>query len=98
MPDWRMQTPSPGDVQASFCATIVDEFTRSGVRHAVVCPGSRSTPLAIALADNRDITLHVRLDERSAAFFAVGIGLHSAMPAVICVSSGTAAAELHAAI
>lgn len=98
MRDWRIQTPCPGDVQASFCATIVDEFTRFGVRHAVVCPGSRSTPLAIALADNRAITLHIRLDERSAAFFAMGIGLHSAMPAVICVSSGTAAAELHAAI
>ena len=45
----------PADVQATFCATLVDEWIRLGVRHAVVAPGSRSTPMALALADRSDL-------------------------------------------
>ena len=86
------------DVQATFCATLVDEWVRAGVVHAVVCPGSRSTPLALALAADPGITVHVRLDERSAGFTALGIAMATGMPVVVCVTSGTAAAELHAAV
>ena len=83
-------------VQATFCATLVDEWVRCGVTDAVICPGSRSTPLALALAARLDA--HVRLDERSAGFYAVGLALATGRPTVICVTSGTAAAELHPAV
>jgi 2-succinyl-5-enolpyruvyl-6-hydroxy-3-cyclohexene-1-carboxylate synthase len=87
-----------GDLQAAFATTLIDEWFRGGVLHAVVCPGSRSTPLAVALADHGGIAVHVRLDERSAAFTALGIGLATGRPAVVLTTSGTAAAELHAAV
>ena len=86
------------DRQAAFAATLVDEWVRAGVRHAVVCPGSRSTPLALAVAAEPRLALHVRLDERSAGFTALGIGMATGRPAVVVVTSGTAAAELHAAV
>ena len=91
-------TAGDGDRQAAFAATLVDEWVRAGVAHAVVCPGSRSTPLALAVADAPGLAVHVRLDERSAAFCALGIGMATGMPAVVVVTSGTAAAELHAAV
>ncbi len=91
-------TAGDGDRQAAFAATLVDEWVRAGVAHAVVCPGSRSTPLALAVAAEPRLGLHVRLDERSAAFTALGIGMATGLPAVVVVTSGTAAAELHAAV
>jgi 2-succinyl-5-enolpyruvyl-6-hydroxy-3-cyclohexene-1-carboxylate synthase len=90
--------PSQPDVQATFCATLVDEWARAGVTDAVVCPGSRSTPLAMALASDGRVAVHVRLDERSAAFFAIGAALATRRAVVICTTSGTAAAELHAGV
>jgi 2-succinyl-5-enolpyruvyl-6-hydroxy-3-cyclohexene-1-carboxylate synthase len=85
-------------VQADFAATLVDEWVRGGVTDAVVCPGSRSAPLALALAGHPGVRVHVRLDERSAGFFALGLALATGRPAVVCTTSGTAAAELHAAV
>ena len=85
-------------VAASFSATLVDEWVRAGLTDAVLAPGSRSTPLAVALARESRIALHVRLDERSAAFFALGIGLATGRPAVLLTTSGTAAVEVHAAV
>lgn len=86
------------DLQAAYAATLADEWARNGVAHAIVSPGSRSAPLALALAAEPRITVHVRLDERSAAFTALGIGLATGRPAVTVTTSGTAAAELHAAV
>ncbi|HWF23373.1 MAG TPA: thiamine pyrophosphate-binding protein, partial [Acidimicrobiales bacterium] len=86
------------DVQAAYAATLVDEWVRAGIAHAVVCPGSRSTPLAFALAAHPGITIHMRLDERSAAFVALGLGLSTGRPAVLLTTSGTAAVELHPAV
>jgi 2-succinyl-5-enolpyruvyl-6-hydroxy-3-cyclohexene-1-carboxylate synthase len=83
-------------VQATFTATLVDEWVHGGVTDAVICPGSRSTPLALALVGR--LRVHVRLDERSAAFYALGLAQASGRPAIICVTSGTAAAEVHPAV
>jgi len=91
-------TLGPHDVAAKFCATLVDEWVRCGVRHAVVAPGSRSTPLALALASREEIHLDVFHDERAAAFAAHGIGLATGIPAILLCSSGTAAAHFHAAV
>jgi 2-succinyl-5-enolpyruvyl-6-hydroxy-3-cyclohexene-1-carboxylate synthase len=84
-------------VAATFCATLVDEWIRLGVRHAVVAPGSRSTPFALALAGRDEVALHVVHDERVAAFVALGLGLDG-VPAVVLCTSGTAAANLHPAV
>jgi len=89
---------SSGDTAATFCATLVDEWARQGVRHAVVAPGSRSTPLAVALAQNDSIEVHVFHDERSASFAALGIGSASGFPAVLLCTSGTAATHFHGAV
>ncbi len=86
------------DTQAAFAATLADEWARGGLRHAVVCPGSRSTPMALALAAHPGVEVHVRLDERSAAFTALGVGMATGRPALVLTTSGTAAVELHAAV
>ncbi len=85
-------------MQATYAATLFDEWCRAGLRDVVICPGSRSTPLALAGADRGELTVHVRLDERSAGFFALGRSLVSERPVAIVVTSGTAAAELHAVV
>jgi len=90
-----------GDRQATVCATFVDEWVRGGISHAVVCPGSRSTPLALALSDRADagdLVLRVVLDERSAAFVALGLGRATGRPAVLLCTSGTAAANFLPAV
>jgi 2-succinyl-5-enolpyruvyl-6-hydroxy-3-cyclohexene-1-carboxylate synthase len=84
--------------QAALCATLVDEWVRHGVGHAVVAPGSRSTPMALALAARSELQLHVVLDERSAAFTALGIGRATGRPAVLLCTSGTATVHFHAAV
>lgn len=85
------------DVQATFCATLVDEWVRRGVGYAVVAPGSRSTPMAVALADRAELAIHIVHDERSAAFVALGVGIDG-VPAVLLCTSGTASANFHPAV
>jgi 2-succinyl-5-enolpyruvyl-6-hydroxy-3-cyclohexene-1-carboxylate synthase len=90
--------PSASEAQATFAATLFDQWARRGLRDVVLSPGSRSTPLALAAAASEELTVHVRLDERSAGFFALGRALAAARPVVVVVTSGTAAAELHACV
>ncbi|MFA5564764.1 MAG: 2-succinyl-5-enolpyruvyl-6-hydroxy-3-cyclohexene-1-carboxylic-acid synthase [Acidimicrobiia bacterium] len=94
----EMQNTVPETVTATFCATLVDEWVRAGLSEAVVAPGSRSTPMALALLANPAINVHVHHDERSAAFTALGYGLATGKPALVLTTSGTATVELHPAV
>jgi 2-succinyl-5-enolpyruvyl-6-hydroxy-3-cyclohexene-1-carboxylate synthase len=104
----------------AFGTVFADELVRCGVREAVLAPGSRSAPLALALFDRAlfdrgspggsacgdpgghppgpPLRLHVRIDERSAGFLALGLAKASRRPVVVVCTSGTAAAHLHAAV
>ncbi len=80
---------------------LVDELVRGGVTEAVLSPGSRSAPLAFALHDadrSGRLRLHVRIDERSAAFLALGLAKASGRPVPVVTTSGTATANLHPAV
>lgn len=74
-------------------STLLTAFAELGASQAVVTPGSRNTPVAWQIAENDRLTTWVHHDERSAAFFAVGIGKATRMPALLSCTSGTAAAE-----
>ena len=86
------------DVTTSFAATLVDEWVRGGITNAVVSPGSRNTPLTLALVRDGRLRVDVVLDERSAGFRALGLGLATGRPAIVCCTSGTAAVNLHPAV
>ncbi|MFB6082811.1 MAG: 2-succinyl-5-enolpyruvyl-6-hydroxy-3-cyclohexene-1-carboxylic-acid synthase [Halorientalis sp.] len=77
---------------------IADELAAAGVSGAVIAPGSRSTPLTVAIDDHDDIETFSVLDERSAAFFALGRGRRTGEPTAVVCTSGTAAANFHPAV
>jgi 2-succinyl-5-enolpyruvyl-6-hydroxy-3-cyclohexene-1-carboxylate synthase len=85
----------------ALATVLIDELVRCGVRHAVLCPGSRNAPLSFALHEAERagrLALHVRIDERSAAFLALGLALRSGAPVPVVCTSGTAVANLHPAV
>lgn len=89
---------NPSTTQARV---VVDELVRGGVRDVVLCPGSRNAPLAFALADADRagrLRLHVRIDERTAGYLAIGLAVGSGRPVPIAMTSGTAVANLGPAV
>ncbi|MGH2922858.1 MAG: 2-succinyl-5-enolpyruvyl-6-hydroxy-3-cyclohexene-1-carboxylic-acid synthase [Solirubrobacterales bacterium] len=88
----------PTNRNTALASAMAEELARCGVRRAVISPGSRSTPLALALWRQPAIEAEVILDERSAGFFALGGGLATGVPSVVLCTSGSAAANLHPAV
>lgn len=88
----------PTNANTALASAFAEELARCGVRHAVVSPGSRSTPLAVALWREPGIEVTVALDERSAGFFALGAAQATGLPVALVCTSGTAAANYHPAV
>jgi 2-succinyl-5-enolpyruvyl-6-hydroxy-3-cyclohexene-1-carboxylate synthase len=89
---------NPSTTQARV---VVDELIRGGVRDVVLCPGSRNAPLAFALHDadrSGRIRLHVRIDERTAGYLAIGLAIAAGAPVCVAMTSGTAVANLGPAV
>ena len=89
---------NPSTAQARV---VVDELIRGGVRDVVLCPGSRNAPLAFALQDADRagrIRLHVRIDERTAGYLAIGLAVAAGAPVCVAMTSGTAVANLGPAV
>ncbi len=86
---------SPETTQPAYISTgaFVDELYRAGLRNVVICPGSRSTPLAITFAAQTGIRVWMHIDERSASFFALGMAKRLQQPVALVCTSGTAAAN-----
>ncbi|MED1741426.1 2-succinyl-5-enolpyruvyl-6-hydroxy-3-cyclohexene-1-carboxylic-acid synthase [Bacillus swezeyi] len=81
-----------------YIGNFIDELSLAGVTEAVICPGSRSTPLAILAAAHPDLNVHVHVDERSAGFFALGMAKAKRKPVALICTSGTAAANFYPAV
>ncbi|PAP78814.1 2-succinyl-5-enolpyruvyl-6-hydroxy-3-cyclohexene-1-carboxylic-acid synthase [Rubrivirga marina] len=85
---------SAPNVNHLWAALLVEELVRQGTTFFVVCPGSRSTPLAVAVANNPKAEALVHWDERAAGFVALGWGRATGRPAAVVTTSGTAVANL----
>jgi 2-succinyl-5-enolpyruvyl-6-hydroxy-3-cyclohexene-1-carboxylate synthase len=96
-----MTRPRSSSPASLFAVALLDEFVRLGVRDVVLSPGSRSQALALAAAELEEagrIRLRVRIDERGAAFLALGLAVETAAPVLVITTSGTAVANLHPAV
>jgi 2-succinyl-5-enolpyruvyl-6-hydroxy-3-cyclohexene-1-carboxylate synthase len=81
-----------------YVGAFVDELQRAGVRNVVICPGSRSTPLALAFAAQAGVRIWMQVEERSAAYFGLGMAKQLRQPVALLCTSGTAAANFMPAI
>ncbi|MEU0569192.1 2-succinyl-5-enolpyruvyl-6-hydroxy-3-cyclohexene-1-carboxylic-acid synthase [Nonomuraea sp. NPDC005983] len=82
----------------ALATVLVDELVRCGLTDVVISPGSRSAPLALAVHAESRVRMHVRIDERSASYLAVGLAKRSERPVALICSSGTATANFHPAV
>ncbi|PSO94433.1 MAG: 2-succinyl-5-enolpyruvyl-6-hydroxy-3-cyclohexene-1-carboxylic-acid synthase, partial [Cyanobacteria bacterium SW_6_48_11] len=81
-----------------WSSIIAETLKRLGLTTAIICPGSRSAPLTVAFAQHPEIEAIPILDERSAAFFALGVAKRSHVPAALVCTSGTAGANFYPAV
>lgn len=93
-----MMQLDPRNLNSLWCSTWIETWVREGLRHAVICPGSRSTPVTFALAGHEAVTTTPVLDERVAGFHALGLARSTGKPVVIVCTSGSAAAHFLPAI
>ena len=77
---------------------LIDELVRLGLRHVCIAPGSRSTPLTLAVANHTGLQKHIHFDERGLGFMALGLAKASAEPVAVITTSGTAVANLYPAV
>ena len=92
------QTQAPANPTYAYVGAFVDELQRAGVHHIVICPGSRSTPLTLACTKQHNLRVWMHVDERSAAFFGLGLAKRLHQPVALLCTSGTAAANFLPAI
>jgi 2-succinyl-5-enolpyruvyl-6-hydroxy-3-cyclohexene-1-carboxylate synthase len=88
----------PARAAYAYVGAFVEELARSGVRHVCIAPGSRSTPLALTIANHSSLRTWMHVDERSAAFFALGLARGLDEPVALLCTSGTAATNFFPAI
>src|SRR3954447_2892438 len=91
-------TSAHADNLALYLGNFVDELVAAGLEHVCLCPGSRSTPLALMLARHPQIKVWTHLDERSCSYFALGMARAANRPVAILCSSGTAAVNFAPAV
>lgn len=92
------EATQPANTLYTYVEAFVDELQRAGVRHVVICPGSRSTPFALTFAAHTAIRVWMHVDERSAAFFGLGLAKRLQQPVALLCTSGTAAANFFPAL
>ena len=93
-----IDTSDAGAANLAFARALIDELHAAGIATAVICPGSRSTPLALAVAQHPGLLHSVHIDERNAAFHALGHAKATGQPVAIICTSGTAGANFLPAV
>ncbi|HIC81372.1 MAG TPA: 2-succinyl-5-enolpyruvyl-6-hydroxy-3-cyclohexene-1-carboxylic-acid synthase [Kiloniellaceae bacterium] len=90
--------PDTATLNLQQARALINRLIGAGVRHAVISPGSRSTPLVMACEERPELRIWVQVDERCAAFFALGLARASSMPAILVATSGSAPAHWYPAV